>query len=43
MNKKMKKFILMSDEEKREVFQAVSFSKGMRPDIIETDLAPSNM
>lgn len=33
----MKKFILMTSEEKKEVFQSVSFSMGMRPDIIEKD------
>jgi len=33
----MKKFILMTSEEKKEVFQSVSFFMGMRPDIIEKD------
>ena len=33
----MQKFILMTSEEKKEVFQSVSFSMGMRPDIIEKD------
>ena len=33
----MQKFILMTSEEKKEVFQSVSYSMGMRPDIIEKD------
>ena len=33
----MNLFLKLSDEEKREVFQAVSFSMGLRPDIVEKD------
>lgn len=33
----MNRFLKLSGEEKREVFQAVSFSMGLRPDIVEKD------
>ena len=33
----MNRFLYFSNEEKREVFQAVSLSMGLRPDIVEKD------
>lgn len=33
----MNRFLKLSGEEKREVFQAVSLSMGLRPDIVEKD------
>lgn len=33
----MNRFLKLSGEEKREVFQAISFSMGLRPDIVEKD------
>lgn len=33
----MNRFLKLSGEEKREVFQAISLSMGLRPDIVEKD------